>query len=235
MAEGAAAPSIEGRDSMNGGSTGLSSLMPVLAIGVAIVVLVVSLVGVQRQRRRVMEFANANNLGFTAKDRELGKYLRGAANVSGSSHMALNVLQSTTAERFQYGNLRWTTGSGDDKTTHYQEFFLFPIPANFPNTRIQPEGFFGRAMNDINTEWMEFNKEWDVRSDNPQFASALLNPRMQEFLMGVKGYAFHIRSGNLLIMGGRYNHERCFHFRDAAVQWRGLVVPFLWQDYGTGR
>ena len=144
----------------------------------------------------------------------------------------MNVPSPTAPDAFRYGNLRWKTGSGDDETTHTREFFLFPIPANFPATRLKPEGFFGRAMNDINTEWMEFNKEWDVRSDNPHFASALLSPRMQEFLMGATGNEFHIRPGTLIVLGGRYQCERCFHFRDLALQWRSLVVPFLWQDYG---
>ena len=182
-----------------------------------------------------MEYATANSLRYVQRDRDLGKYLRDSVGVSGSSHVALNILESAGQDGFRYGNLKWTTGSGDNKSTHYQEFFIFPIPAQFPNTRIQPEGFFGRAMNDINTEWMEFNKEWDVRSDNPHFASALLSPRMQEFLMSMQGLAFYLRPGRLLIMGGKYGHEKCFQYRDVAVQWRSLVVPFLWDDYGTRR
>lgn len=217
---------------MNSNGFDISILMPFVVLAVVVSVLVLSLLHGRKQRRIAMEFARANNLGFTPKDRELGKYLRDAADVAGSGHVALNVLESTSAERFRYGNLKWTTGSGDDRTTHYQEFFLFPISATFPNTRIQPEGFFGRAMNDINTEWMDFNKEWDVRSSDAHFASALLNPRMQELFMSLKGLAFYLRPGHLLIMGGRYNHDRCFYFRDVAVQWRSLVVPFLWQDYG---
>ncbi len=222
---------------MDAGSGGFSNFAPaLLIIVIAGGAVILGLVYSHRERRRIMEFASANNLHFTAKDRELGRYVRSNAGISGSSHMALNVVESNmVGDGFRYGNLRWTTGSGDDKTTHYQEFFLFPVPANFPNTRIQPEGLFGRAMNDINTEWMEFNKEWDVRSDKHHFASALLNPRMQEFFMSMKGYAFFIRPGHLLVMGGKYRCERCFYFRDAAVQWRSLVVPFLWQDYGTGR
>ncbi len=201
-----------------------------------VVVFVVVFIFDRRHRQRVMAFAHAHSLTYTQRDRELGKYLRDSANVGGHSHVALNILENvpspTAPDAFRYGNLRWKTGSGDDETTHNREFFLFPIPVNFPATRLKPEGFFGRAMNDINTEWMEFNKEWDVRSDTPHFASALLSPRMQEFLMGVTGNEFHICPGTLIVLGEHYQCERCFQFRDLALQWRSLVVPFLWQDYG---
>ncbi len=212
-----------------------ADVMPVFLL-LLVVVFVVAFVLDRRHRQRVMAFAQAHGLTYTQRDRELGKYLRDATDVGGHSHAAINILENvpspTAPDAFRYGNLRWKTGSGDDETTHTREFLLFPIPANFPATRLKPEGLFGRAMNDINTEWMEFNKEWDVRSDSPQFASALLSPRMQEFLMGATGNAFYIRPGTLIVLGGRYQCERCFQFRDLALKWRSLVVPFLWQDYG---
>lgn len=212
-------------------------LVPVFIVLVAAVVFIAAFVLDRRQRDRVMAYAQQHGLTYTRRDRELGKFLRDNADVGGHSHTAVNILEnvpsSSAPDAFRYGELRWKTGSGDDETSHDREFFLFPIPANFPATRLKPEGFFGRAMNDINTEWMEFNKEWDVRSDNPHFASALLSPRMQEFLMEVTGNEFYLRPGTLLVLGGNYQHERCYQFLDLALHWRSLVVPFLWQDYGS--
>ncbi len=220
---------------MGGNGSMFAEVMPVFFV-LLVVVFVVAFVLERRRRDRLMAYAQEHGLTYTQRDRELGKYLRDNVDVGGHSHAATNILENipspTAPDAFRYGNLRWKTGSGDDETTHNREFFLFPIPANFPATRLKPEGFFGRAMNDINTEWMEFNKEWDVRSDNPHFASALLSPRMQEFLMEVTGNEFYIRPGTLIILGGRYQCERCFQFRDLALQWQSLVVPFLWQDYG---
>ena len=86
---------------------------------------------------------------------------------------------------FQY---QYTTGSGDNRTTHYRTCALISLPFAAPHTKIGPEGFWsgiGRAIGvrDIEVESPVFNDQYRISSDDERFAIALLDQQMIAWLL----------------------------------------------------
>jgi hypothetical protein len=76
---------------------------------------------------------------------------------------------------------------------------LVGIPGGWPTTVIRPEGATTTladhvAMPDIEFESESFNRAFDVRSDDPRFASALVDAQMMAWLLQLgNGWGFEIR------------------------------------------
>lgn len=83
---------------------------------------------------------------------------------------------------------QYTTGSGDNKTTHYRTCALISLPYAAPHTKIGPEGFWsglGRmvGVRDIEVESTAFNEQYRITSDDERFAVALLDQQMIAWLL----------------------------------------------------
>jgi hypothetical protein len=76
---------------------------------------------------------------------------------------------------------------------------LVAIPGGWPSTVIRPEGATTTladhvGMPDVEFESEAFNRAFDVRSDDPRFASAALDARMMDWLLERgNGWGFEIR------------------------------------------
>lgn len=84
--------------------------------------------------------------------------------------------------RYQY-----TTGSGDDKTTHHYQVLRVQVPgARFPMLSLARENWATRTfIRDTQFEDAEFNRLWAVHGQNARFTHDIVHPRMMEFLKGL--------------------------------------------------
>jgi hypothetical protein len=79
-----------------------------------------------------------------------------------------------------------------------------PVPAAWPDLAIVPRSAAGRLARTVGARGIElelerFNRAFEVRSADPRFASALLDARMLEWLLGLPaGTGFEVRGGRLL-------------------------------------
>jgi hypothetical protein len=86
------------------------------------------------------------------------------------------------------------------KSEHHEERFscaLVAIPGGWPTMVIRPERLrLGDALapSVVEFELDEFNRAFDVRSEDRRFASAVVDQRMMEWLLGLgDGWGFEIR------------------------------------------
>ena len=93
---------------------------------------------------------------------------------------------------------------------------------------IKPEGFFGLANNDINTEWQAFNKEFDVKSEDEQATHALLTGPMQEFLMArMRKMHMEIAGGEAFLRLSNYKSEDSIAYASLMDEWLARVPGFF--------
>lgn len=138
---------------------------------------------------------------------------------------------------FQY---RYTTGSGDNKTTHHRSCALIEVPFTAPHLTIGPEGFWsvvGRAIGvrDVEVESPEFNERYRVACDDERFAITLLDQRMIGWMIspssggGVVKFEFGGRW--MLCFGDQIDFEHLFGFLEWAQHARQNLPTVLTSLY----
>lgn len=108
---------------------------------------------------------------------------------TGDSRRVNDVLIRRAGDRVEYlFQYQYTTGSGDDKTTHNYDIVAFQLPLAMPRFNIRPQhfldnfvGFFGAR--DIQFESEEFNARLHVTATDARYAFDLMHPKAMEFAM----------------------------------------------------
>ena len=100
----------------------------------------------------------------------------------------------------------WFARSSDPSRSDFRYFTCAatPVPAEWPNLSIVPEGIGSRlatsvGRRDIEFELESFNRAFQVRSEDPRFAHALVDARMIAWLQELSSdTGFEILDGTLL-------------------------------------
>jgi hypothetical protein len=157
----------------------------------------------------------------------------------GHARKASNVMYGRTADghdrrAFDY---QYTTGSGKNRKVHTFSCGLISTGAAWPQLTLGPEGFFERVMDviggdDIQFESEEFNREWEVRSSDPRFASAMIDPEMMLFLMEkAQGARIEVSGPWILFSGERGDPDQLPQLIASAEAFRAGVPPVVWSLY----
>jgi len=118
---------------------------------------------------------------------------------------------------------RYTTGSGDDSTTHLCTLALISLAFAAPHTKIGPEGFWSgirRAVGfrDIEVESTLFNDQFRVTGNDERFAVALLDQEMLAWLLSPDSSGgavkFELWGSWLLCVSEKLDLEQMFGFLD---------------------
>jgi len=172
----------------------MSGFSPVLifALSVGLILVIAIIGGLQAARRREAWRALAERLGcsFSRSDPfDIPRACAQALFKQGSSRRATNVLHGTIGGRaikcFDY---QYTTGSGDNESTHYLTCLLVTPPIPFQPLSIRPESFLDRVgeffgLDDIDFESDEFSRRFFVTCPDKKFAYDILHPRAMELLL----------------------------------------------------
>lgn len=122
----------------------------------------------------------------------------------------------------------WFARSSDPSRNDYRYFTCAttPVPRDWPDISIVPESLWSRLAGavdgrDVAFELERFNRAFVVRSADRRFASALIDGRMMEWLLGLpSGTGFEILEGTLLCQTPRR--------ADADVTWSlEIMAAFL--------
>ncbi|MEO6957601.1 MAG: DUF3137 domain-containing protein [Antricoccus sp.] len=190
------------------GSTGSSSfswLYPVVFVIIAILVVWRSTVNGQKRRERISRFAASRGLTYEQRNDAWTRMDWGSPFGEGSSRKASNVLTGHLKGRpvvtFDY---QFTTGSGDDQTTHNYVITAAQIPRAFPKLVVDPESASGRmarrlGFKDIELESETFNKQYKIKCDNRKFAYDVLHPRFMEWMLQTNSAGFTIAGPYVVI------------------------------------
>lgn len=152
---------------------------------------------------------------------------------TGNGRTAENVVYGTvdgyevTAFDYSYYVVR-----SNGKTT-YRQYYRFScammkLPFKTPHTILSRESFMAgiaRAvgLGDLQFESDEFNKAWNVKSDDARFANYLCDARMMHWLLASKGWRFELNGGRLLASCGQVKPHQLPRVIAAVTRFRGHV------------
>lgn len=194
--------------SVNQASSGSSSFTWIyLIVFVAIGILVFwrSAVNKRKRQDRISRFAASRGLTYEQRNDAWTQMPWGSPFGEGSSRKASNVLTGNLKGRpvvtFDY---QYTTGSGDDRTTHNYLITATQIPRAFPQLVVDLEGVSGRmarrlGFKDIELESDAFNKQYKIKCDSRKFAYDVLHPRFMEWMLQTNSPGFTIAGPYVVI------------------------------------
>lgn len=123
--------------------------------------------------------------------------------------------------------------------TFFSHVIALQLPGRLPGLTISPEGPRAAAAKvfggqDIDFESEQFNARWRVTGSNRQFAHAVINPQMMEYLLtgGPQGMTYVIAEDNLIMY--RTGHQYLPDIEPLVTHLRGVLdrIPaHLWNDF----
>ena len=212
----------------------------VIAALVGAILWYVQTVAATRRRKRMSEVAARHGLSFSAKDPfHMPATLPLAFFDRGHSRKVRNVMYGRTPEgrdlrAFDY---QYKTGSGKKRRVYNFSCGLISTGAAWPQLTLGPEGFFDRVMDviggdDLQFDSDEFNREWEVRSSDPRFASALIDSEMMLFLMEkAEGACVEVHGPWILLSGEQRDAESLPQAIASAEAFREGIPPVVWSLY----
>lgn len=214
-------------------------LVPLVLTGIVLLV-VWGIVSENRRRAALEAFAQSRGWTFS---RDVPDDVLAAAEIFhpfgiGHRRRASNLLQgSSGATTWFFFDYRYTTGSGKHQTTHQYGIALAALPFSFPHTRLRRQ-HFGDDMaswvgiRDLQFESDEFNRRYHVVSDDPQFAHALVDSSMMEWLMSEDGFHIEIAGAWCAVNAtGRYDPPAMERTMERVEAFLGRVPRFVRQDH----
>ncbi len=207
-----------------------------------------AILGVKRNAKRRSEleqYAASAGWQFVGRDDQWALQWQRPPFNQGYDHEANNVLRGTFAERqlvaFDYSYKERTTDSkgGSSETTFHFAVCALALPAALPYLEVGPESVFARlgsviGVHDIEIESEEFNRKFNVRSDDRKFASDVLSPRLAQTLLSLPPYHWRTDGANLVSWSKGTLQPKVFQ------QWfstlSGVIdsIPaFIWHDRGV--
>ena len=209
------------------------------AAGVVALLFWVRRVLVTDPRRRAME-AEGRRLGlaFSAGDREgIGALPFDLLARPATVREIDNVLRGTWNG---VGVVVFEHRRANDETEWRYSCVMMPVPAGWSSLLVKPETGLTRVardvgLHDIELEWEEFNRAFEVRSSDRRFATAVLDARMMEWVLGLSPrYGFEIRSGRLLAWTTQVQPWHIEEVLRTALTFRKQVPSAVHSLYGTG-
>jgi len=137
----------------------------------------------------------------------------------------------------EYWFARTSDPSPDDD--EYFTCVLVPCPIEWPLLAVLPERLEHRVLDgvtsvDVELELESFNRAFAVRTENRRFATALLDARMMEWLLGLPaGSGFEVRSGTLLFHVPRTVARNIEGALETTRSFLERVPPVVASLYGT--
>jgi hypothetical protein len=134
------------------------------------------------------------------------------------------------------GNLSTRTETYEQD--HWRAYLIIELHASFPQLWIRPEhwgdrfaGFLG--FDDIDFESEQFSSRYFVKSDDRQFAYAVIHPQMMEWLLPQQ-FCATLERGMLVLdlSAARFDAQACHAAWSSAAGFVNRIPPFVWDDYG---
>jgi len=236
-------------------------LLIVIVLVVIVGIIIAAIVAAARNRERLAALAHwaaANGFQFSPNDPfNLDARFNGLADIGrGHARYAYEVLSRndpvpTWMFRYQYRT--WETRTVTDSNghshtetyeeTHYKSYLIIELQAAFPTLFLRPENLFDKMVgfvgfDDIDFESEEFSKKFYCKSDNREFAYAVIHPQMMEWLLGLCNarVRFEGQLGKGVFISDITHMPETAMARQAALSmgsgFINRIPPFVWQDYG---
>lgn len=198
----------------------------------------------QPRRSAAEDAARTLGLRFSARDTfgliELPFPLFGRlATVRGLENVMFGTWHGIDVKVFDY----WYARSSNPALNDFERFscVITPLPAEWPDLLIAPETLSARAigsldMHEVNLESEAFNRAFTIRSADPRFANALLDPRMMQWLLDRSDHdltGFEVVNGMLLCSCPRLQPWALQPLLETAQEFLGRVPGVMAGLYPT--
>jgi hypothetical protein len=129
----------------------------------------------------------------------------------------------------------YTTSNGKTTTTHTVHLVALNLPSALPPLTLTKDSGLKRMFggSDQELESDAFNKAFRISCGDDRYASAVLHPRMMEWMLFNRGLEWQV-AGNALVSWGRGS----FVVRDVLARLEAMagvidrIPPFIYRDYG---
>ncbi|MFK4087057.1 hypothetical protein ACI2LF_23315 [Kribbella sp. NPDC020789] len=129
----------------------------------------------------------------------------------------------------------YTTSNGKTSQTHNVHLVALNLPSALPPLTVSHDSALKRAFgNDIELESQAFNDAFRVSCPDQRFASAVLHPRMMEWMLATPGLEWQV-AGNALVSWG-YGGFTAPDVQARLAAMAGVaerIPPFVFRDYGA--
>jgi hypothetical protein len=235
----------------------------IVLIGIVVIAAVIwlAVLGAAHDRERLAglaAWASANGYQFSINDPfNLDARFHGIGDIGqGHSRRAFEILSRSgpiPTWMFRYEFRTWETRTVTDSNghthtetyeeTHHCSFLIVELQSAFPRLFLRPENLFDKVaamvgFDDINFESEDFSRHFFCKSDNREFAYAVIHPQMMDWLLSLRAakMRFEGQLAGPLFVSHIDKLPTDAPGRQAAITMAAgfinRIPPFVWQDYG---
>ncbi len=199
-----------------------------------------------KKKRRLALQAFATQYGMTYSQSDphgllnyaFGLFQRGEGR--GIENVLTGAWQECPVKAADYWYYTESTDSKGHKSKSYHHFsvVVVDVALGLPPVSLQREGFFTRladhvGLRDIDFESEAFNRAWNVKADDREFAFKLVDARMMHFLMATEGFGYEVCGPWLLIFSKRLKPTELIPLLGTAKGFHDQIPRLVWNEYGN--
>lgn len=199
----------------------------------------------KKRRQALAAFAARFGLQYSAEDPfgllEYGFRLFRLGEGRGCENVLWGDWHDMPIKEADYWYYTESTDSKGHRSKSYKHFsvVIIDVEATLPPVSIQKENVFTRmadhlGFRDLEFESEEFNRRFQVKGTDRQFAYKLVDARMIRWLLGTEGDVGFESSGSaLLAFSRRRKPTELVELLGMAGTFRRHVPRLVWSEYGT--
>jgi len=217
--------------------------IPILVVLVFVAVIGIIWYGEYLRRQMLQRVATKYGMRYSPYDPfDLPEKFQFALFQEGHSRRASNCLdgiyQDLPVILFDY---RYKTGSGKSESTHHISALLAQLNIRCRKLIIRPETALDRfaafiGFGDIQFEYEEFNRAFNVHCESKKFAYDICHPAMMEFMLQNRSMTWELQSDRLLLYSwtvGTFGPEGIRTFLRLAVEFVSRIPRYLNEEKTT--
>jgi hypothetical protein len=200
----------------------------------------------QNRREALALFALQNKLEYSRVDPfglvDYDFHLFGLGDGRGCENVVWGDWHNLTVKEADYWYYTESTDAKGGKSRSYHHFsvVLADLPAVLPRVSIEKEKLLTRladalSFHDLDFESEEFNRLFQIRAANREFAYKLIDARMMRWLVSTRaGFGFEVSGPSLLVWCRRVGPTALVPLFGSAALFRDHIPRLVWNEYGTG-
>lgn len=184
-----------------------------------------------------LEYSRTDPFGLVGYD----FHLLGMGEERGCENVLSGLWEGLPVREADYWYYTQSTDSKGSTTRTYSYFSIViaDLDLAVPYVTVSKEGLFSRlthvlGFQDIQFEWEEFNREFLVKSEDPEFAFKLVDARMMRWLLSTgETFGFEIHGPNLLVYCHRVRPTELIPLFGTLKAFRDHIPRLVWNEYGS--
>lgn len=217
-----------------------------LILVAVVAVAVYSFIQKQKRREALALFAFQNKLEFSHDDpfglTDMDFRLFGLGDGRGCENVMWGEWHGLAVKEADFWYYEESTDSKGNRSRSYRHFsiVLADLPAFFPGVCLERESFLTRladalSFHDLEFESEDFNRLFQVRAADREFAFKLVDARMIRWLLSTGGeFGFEVSGPNLLVWCDRCRPTALIPLFGSALLFRDHIPRLVWNEHGTG-